>query len=117
MDYNSPGSSVHGIFQAGILEWVATSSSRDLPDSWIKPVSCRLLHWQADSLPLYHLGSPVTSYSCLITIAFLTLMVQKVLGCAELQKRSFFLFCGISILIDEAVKLLKNHYTHELPLY
>ena len=28
MDYNPPGSSVHGIPQARILEWVATSSSR-----------------------------------------------------------------------------------------
>ena len=29
MDYRSPGSSVHGILQARILEWVAISSSRE----------------------------------------------------------------------------------------
>ena len=28
MDYSLPGSSVHGIFQARILEWVAISSYR-----------------------------------------------------------------------------------------
>ena len=28
MDYSSPGSSVHGIFHARILEWVAMPSSR-----------------------------------------------------------------------------------------
>ena len=28
MDCSQPGSSVHGIFQARILEWVAISSSR-----------------------------------------------------------------------------------------
>ena len=28
MDYSLQGSSVHGILQARILEWVATSSSR-----------------------------------------------------------------------------------------
>ena len=28
MDYSPPGSSVHGILQARILEWVAVSSSR-----------------------------------------------------------------------------------------
>ena len=28
MDCSPPGSSVHGIFQAGIKEWVAISSSR-----------------------------------------------------------------------------------------
>ena len=66
MDYSSPCSSGHGISQARILEWVAIFSSRDLPDPWIKPVSCGLLHWRSDSLPLHHLGSPVTSYSYLI---------------------------------------------------
>ena len=38
-DCFSPGSFVHGIFQASIL--VAISSSRDLPNSGIKPVSLR----------------------------------------------------------------------------
>ena len=31
MDCSRPGSSVHGIFQARILEWVAIFSSGDLP--------------------------------------------------------------------------------------
>ena len=34
-----PGSSVHGILQARILEWVAMPSSRDLPDPGIKNMS------------------------------------------------------------------------------
>ena len=41
MDCNPPGSSVHGIFQAGILKWVAISFSRG--SSWAKDwtwVSC-----------------------------------------------------------------------------
>ena len=32
MDCSPPGSSVHGILQARILEWVAFSSPGDLPD-------------------------------------------------------------------------------------
>ena len=32
MDYSLPGSSVHGIFQARVLEWIAISIFRDLPD-------------------------------------------------------------------------------------
>ena len=32
MDCNPPGSSVHGILQAGILEWVANSFSRSIVD-------------------------------------------------------------------------------------
>ena len=34
-----PGSSVRGILQARILEWVAMPSSRDLPNSGIEPAS------------------------------------------------------------------------------
>ena len=33
------GSSVHGIFQARTLEWVAMLSSRDLPNPGIEPTS------------------------------------------------------------------------------
>ena len=37
--YSLPSSSVHGILQARILEWVAVPSSRDLPDPGIEPTS------------------------------------------------------------------------------
>ena len=46
-DCSLPGSSVHGIFQARVLEWVAISFSRDLPNPGIKPGSPAL---QADVL-------------------------------------------------------------------
>ena len=39
MEHSLPGSSVHGILWGRILEWVAISFSRDLPDSEIEPVS------------------------------------------------------------------------------
>ena len=32
----------------------------DLPDPGINPRLLRLLHWQADFLPLSHLGNPLT---------------------------------------------------------
>ena len=41
MDCSPPGSSVHVIFQARILERVAMSSSRDLPDADIRPISLK----------------------------------------------------------------------------
>ena len=47
MDCSLPGSSVHGVSQARVLEWVAISSLGDLPDPVIKPGSPEL---QADSL-------------------------------------------------------------------
>ena len=42
VDYIPPGSSVCGIFQARILEWVAYPFSRDLPDPGIEPASLAL---------------------------------------------------------------------------
>ena len=47
IDCSSPGSSVYGIFQARILEWVAISFPGDLPHPGIEPGSPAL---QADSL-------------------------------------------------------------------
>ena len=42
MDHSPPGSSVHGISQARILEWVAFHSSGDLPDLGFEHVSSAL---------------------------------------------------------------------------
>ena len=39
LDCSLPGSSVHGIFQARIQEWVAFPSPGDLPHPGIKPMS------------------------------------------------------------------------------
>ena len=39
MGYSPPGSSVHGILQARMLEWVIISSSRDLPNRGIDLMS------------------------------------------------------------------------------
>ena len=58
MDYSLPGSSVHGIAQARILEWVVISSARQLPYPEIKPVSSMSLALKSDALPLNHQGSP-----------------------------------------------------------
>jgi len=42
MNYSSPGSSVYGILQARILDWVAISFSREPSDPEIKPTSLAL---------------------------------------------------------------------------
>ena len=51
-DCNPPASSVHGISQARIMEWVAIFFSSNIPNPAIEPVSPA---WQANSLPLSHL--------------------------------------------------------------
>ena len=55
MDYNPPGSFVHEISQARMLEWVAISSSRgsSLPRDWTRSSTL-----QADSLPSEPPGKP-----------------------------------------------------------
>ena len=47
VDHSQPGSSVHGIFSAAIVEWVAIPFSRDLPNPGIE---CGSLTLQTDSL-------------------------------------------------------------------
>ena len=51
MDCSLPSSSVHGIFQASILEPVAISYSRGASWHGDWTYVLHLLHWQADSLP------------------------------------------------------------------
>ena len=59
MYYSLPGSSVPGILQARILEWVVISSPADLPNPEIEPRSPAL---QADSLPSEPPGKPTTEH-------------------------------------------------------
>ena len=53
--YSPPGSFVHRILQAKILEWIATSFSMGVFQT--QGSNTCLLFWQADSLPLSHLQS------------------------------------------------------------
>ena len=59
IDYSTPGSSVHGILQARILEWVTISYSRGSSPLGIEPGSPVL---QADSLLSEPPGEPNTGY-------------------------------------------------------
>ena len=56
MDCSLPGSSVHGIFQARVLEWAAFPSPEDLPNPEIEPRSPAL---QTDALPSEPPGKPL----------------------------------------------------------
>ena len=46
MDHSLPGSSVHGIFQARVLEWGAIAFFRDLPDPGIELSSFTSPAWR-----------------------------------------------------------------------
>ena len=73
MYYGPPDSLVHGISQERILESVSVSFSKDLPDPGIKPPSPA---WQADSVPLSHLGSPTTIHTKSLDSHFTLRLVQ-----------------------------------------
>ena len=66
LDCSPPGSSVYGLFQARILVRFAISYSRGSN----LHILC-LLHWQADLLPLSHLGSPMKQAQALPCIEYL----------------------------------------------
>ena len=60
MEYSLPASSVHGILQARVLDWVLPCSPPgDLSDLGIEPISLGAPARQADSLPLSQQGSPL----------------------------------------------------------
>ena len=68
MDCCPPGSSVHEILQARILEWVALLQGI-FPTQGLNLRLLRLLHWQASALPLAPPGKPLSnseSESCSI---------------------------------------------------
>ena len=68
----------HRNFQARILEQVAISSFRgsSQPTQGSNPCLFHLLHWQVDSLPSCHLGSP---YALLVSLYFKYLNEERAL--------------------------------------
>ena len=85
------GSSEHRITQARILEWVAISIYTGVfPTQGSNP---SLLHRQADSLPLSHLGSP-RNRQYFITVVFHTMQTRK-------PKHTGCVFCSKLLLMAE----------------
>ena len=92
MNCSPPGSSVHGISQARILEWVAFPSPVDPPNLGMEPESPAL---QTDSLLGSHQGSPMWIYWAL--------SVFKALSNAEhdLNRR----YCSDKTLGEKAINV------------
>ena len=58
LDCTLPGSSVMGFSRQEYWSGLPFPTPGDLPDPGIEPVSLLSPDWQADSLPLHHLGRP-----------------------------------------------------------
>jgi len=78
IDHSHPGSSVHGIFQARILEWVAMPSSRYLSAQGSNPHLLYLLHCRQILYLLSHQGS---SWLCRLFAAPLYLIYMQSTSC------------------------------------
>ena len=105
MDYNLPGSSVHAILQARILEWGAIPFSRDLPNPGIKPRSPAL---QVDCLlfepPGKTKNTGVGSLSFLQWIFLTQELNQGLLHCRRILKRGRWMLAMqipmFSVMVD-----------------
>ena len=83
MDCNPPGSSVLGILQARMLEWVAISSSKESsqPRDWncVSCISCIgrqiLYHWATWEAQVYTTEYPVNFYVKRFTLFFFNLSI------------------------------------------
>ena len=71
-----PGSSVHGLLQTRILEWVAIPSPGDLPDLWIKPAL------QANSLLAKPPGKPLPEHVCSMLSCFSHVQLCNAMDCS-----------------------------------
>ena len=104
MDCNPPGSSVRGILQPRILEWVVMPSSRGSSQPRDRNcVSC-LLHWQEGPLPLPPPGKPYT-----ISVYFEYLFAKKLKLIANNQ-HLYIRFKFLSNLMQ--IKLALCHEFH-----
>ena len=62
MHFSPPGLGYIGLSQQEYWSGLPFPAPKDLPHSGTEPASLCLLHWQAESLPLSHLGNPLTPH-------------------------------------------------------
>ena len=88
------GSSVHGIFQARILEWVAISFSRGIfLTQGSKPRFLCLLHYKRVLYPLSHQGSPpliqtTIKNKCCYFKNVVKVLSLPIVSCKQMQKKA-----------------------------
>ena len=115
MDCSPPDPSVHGIFQARILECVAISSSRG--SSQLGDGSLCLLHWQVDSLPLYHLDLAKLSSMSFVFILYASQdfpVAQTVKNLPAMQETRVQ-FLGWEVPLEKGMAIHSNILAWRIP--
>ena len=105
IDCSLPGSSVHGIFQARVLEWIAISFSRRSS----QPRDRTQVSWKQTLYHLSHQGSPkykfrlyltrenyvaelIDKWTSLLSLVFWFLLLVNLISYNDLRKFTFVLF-------------------------
>ena len=91
MDCSPPGSSVHGILRARILEWVTMPPPGDLPNPGIEPMSLMSPALAGSFFTTAPLGEPTIQW----TLAIWSLVPLPFLNPACTFERSLFMNCWI----------------------
>ena len=120
LDYNSPGSLVHGIFQARIPEWVAIPSSRGCcwprDQTWVSFIGRWILYywdtWETQPLGTEKLGNFVHSRSRYLTCASEASWIHS-LNCSTIL--TYWLMLTVFIIpISRSLFLEKNKFLNSL---
>ena len=104
MDYSPPGSSVHGILQTRILEWVAIPFSRRFSSPRGQTRISGLLHCRWILYCLSYQGSPLLLITCLIKVFSLfpakptQLSINPLCRCHFCESFLSFLFLALGLL-------------------
>ena len=110
-DCSLPGSSVHGILQARILEWVAILFSRRIfPTQESNLHLQHLLHWQASSLPLAPHGKPKWTWS-------LEPLIKSITRPLHMSRTWFFYKTSFTIPSYHTTEAWKDDNHHILKAY
>ena len=115
LDCSPQGSSVHGILQARILEWVAISfsrgSSRPRDQTHVSCVSCT-----GRRIP-YHLGIPYVSYSVLVQSLSPVWLFVTLWTAARQASLSFTISWSLLRLMSIELVMPPNHLILCCPLF
>ena len=118
MDYASPGSSVHGIFQARVLEWVATSYSGG--SSWPRDqthISCISCTGRQILYHSCHLGSPSFPFIVVVQLCSHAWLCDLVDCNTPQASLSFMIFWSLCKLMSVESVMPSNHLILCHPLH
>ena len=105
-----PGSSIHEISQARILEWVTISFPKG--SSVAQRSNPSPLHWQAYSLLLSHQGSPLMDVLYNKTNVFMPVNTASILQSIDQRVTSTFKYYLRNTFSDPRIKILGTLNTH-----